>query len=444
MAALAVKSLTGYRTLGADAKQDYAEFQGIPEATEGIYGHHQFSEELQLLGSWPRQHFNYTAGLFYFREQGFHDRSLFFYSEGLTVINEVTAKARSEAAYLQFHWQPLSRFEIGAAVRYTQDVNDATRSIVNSSTGGQESDAMVHLTDRRVEPAATLSYKWTRGIETYASFSTGYRPAAALESAAPGQFTNTFRPESVSTYELGLKSTFLDERIHANAALFSSRYRDVQYAMPVSVLEDQVETLQQATIRGAQFDVRVEPMKDLTVSVSGAFLHWKIDKALVAAGTEFDPSVVAESPYTVGQNIREVFSLPYAPRWNFSASTDYTFLHLLRSELGVHLDYGYRRTMSSDAGAGLAVPGHQFDALPAVGLLNGRLTFLQETDRNHHVKVSFWAQNLLDRKYYALAGGYGSPFVSTLNGTTTPAGYQGPAGAWAGPRMYGLYASYEY
>jgi iron complex outermembrane receptor protein len=444
---LAVKSLTGYRTLGDESFQDYADFLAFTEATEDFYHHHQFSEELQLLGSLPQEQLSFTAGVFYLRERGYHNRSTFFYADvspatglPLSFLNQVTATARSEAAYLQLHWQPWSRFQIDAAARYTQDVKNATRSVENSFNGSQESGAVSHLTDKRIEPAMTLSYRWTLGIESYASFSTGHRPGAALESAVPGQFTRPFRPESVATYELGLKSAFFDERLHANLAVFSSRYRDIQYAMPLNVLQDEVETLQQATIHGAELNVGVTPVKDLTFAVSGAYLHWRIDKALVAAGTEFDPATVPQSPFVVGQNIREVFSLPYAPRYNFTASSDYAFLHLVRSDFSAHLDYGYRGTMFGDAGAGIAVPGHQFDTVPSARLLDARITFSQETDRHHHVKVSLWGQNVLNRKYYALAGGFGSPFTSTA----APAGYLGRVGAWAGPAIYGLYASYEY
>lgn len=453
-AALAVKSLTGYRTLGDDAKQDDADIYGVTLATEDFYHHHQFSEELQLLGRWPEARLNYTAGLFYFRERGYQNHAFFLYGleeevqqnppivipNATTILNQVTASGRSEAAYLQLHWQPLSRLEIAAAARYTEDVKDATRYIDNSSTGNLEYGADSHLVYKRGEPAVRLSYRWTQDIESYASFLTGYRPGAALESAAPGKFSDTFRPESVATYELGLSSAFLDERMHANVAVFDSRYRDVQYAMPLNYLEDEVETLQRATVQGAELNVSATPVKDLTVALSGAFLHWRIDKALVEAGTTFDPATQSLSPYTVGQNIREVFSLPYAPKYNFTTSADYAFLHWLRSDVSAHVDYGYRGTMAADAGAGLAVPGHQFDTVPATGLLNARLTFSQETDWAHHVKVSFWGQNLLNRKYYVLAGGYGSAFVSS----TQAAGYSGRVGAWAGPAIYGLYASYEY
>jgi iron complex outermembrane recepter protein len=451
--ALAVKSLTGYRTLGVDGKQDYADVQDIAEATEDFYHHHQFSEELQFLGGWPEERLGYTAGLFYFRERGYQDHSFFFYGlvsqlgfpQPVTIENQVTATARSEAAYLQLHWQPLYRLKIAAAARYTEDVKDATRYVDSSTSGNLENGAVTHLVDRRVEPAVKLSYQLTQEIEGYASFLTGYRPGAALETAVAGEFTRTFRPESVATYELGLNGAFLDERVRANAAVFDSRYRDIQYALPLNFIQDEAETLQQATILGAELNISATPAKDLTVALSGAFLHWRIDKALVEAGTIFDPATQSASPYTVGQNIREVFSLPYAPRYNFTTSADYTFLHWLRSDLGAHLDYGYRGTMAGDAGAGLAVPGHQFDAVPAVGLLNARMTFSQETDRDHHVKISLWGQNLLHRKYYSVAGGYGSPFTSTSSsGATTPAGYLGRLGAWAGPATYGLYASYEY
>jgi iron complex outermembrane receptor protein len=313
----------------------------------------------------------------------------------------------------------------------------------------QENGAAVgsfnRLNYNRVNPAFTLSYRWTYGISTYASASTAYRAGGALETADIGKLaSSTFRPESLTTYELGLKAAFLDDRLRANIAAFSSRYRDIQYPISINALVDQVYSLQQATIRGADLELVATPLRNLTLSTRVAFLHWTIDKAYALAGTVFDPATGSGSPYVVGQNIKDLFSLQYAPKYNFTLAADYAFLHLDSGDISAHLDYGYRGSMFSDPGSGLAVPGHQFDTIPAVGLLNARVALAHETDWNHHVNISLWGRNVLNRKYYQIAGGYGSGFsaFTTANGATP--GYSARAGAWAEPATYGISVSYLY
>jgi hypothetical protein len=126
---------------------------------------------------------------------------------------------------------------------------------------------------------------------------------------------------------LGLKSEFND-LLHANVALFDSRRKDVQYAIPVSTLFDQTFELHRVTVTGATLDVHSSPLHDLALSASATYLHRRIDRADAAAGTVFDPSSTSGSPYTLGENIRDVFALPYTPR--FAASVAGRVLSLAR------------------------------------------------------------------------------------------------------------------
>jgi iron complex outermembrane receptor protein len=291
-------------------------------------------------------------------------------------------------------------------------------------------------------------WHWSDDFDTYAKVSTAYQAGGALETAAVGAFsTSDFRPETSTTYEIGLKSAFLGHRIHANVALFDSRRKDVQYAVPTSLLLfDDVFDFQRVTVKGASFDLTTTPFQDLTLSASGTWLHASIDRADAPAGTIFDPSTNTSSPYAVGQNVSNVFALPYTPKYAGSLAMDYAVAHLDRKDVLVHLDYVYRSRMFAEAGAGQDVPGGDLDTQPAYGLLNGRLTLSGETDWAHRVKLSLWGRNLLNRKYYQPALGVG-PGVTSYETSSAPAvfaGYSARAGAWAEPMTYGLAIRYEY
>jgi iron complex outermembrane receptor protein len=197
-------------------------------------------------------------------------------------------------------------------------------------------------------------------------------------------------------------------------------------------------------VTGASLNLRFAPLQDLELAASADYLHATIDRANAIAGTIFDPATTTGSAYVVGQNVKDVFALPYTPRFSASLASDYTFLHLDRRDLMLHLDYVYRDRMFADAATGPAVPGAQFDTQPAYGLLNGRLTLSQETDWSHRLKFSLWGRNLLNRKYYQPVVGIGSG-VEALNASNTGlAGYTSRAGAWAEPLTYGLNITYQY
>jgi iron complex outermembrane receptor protein len=449
--ALTIESLTGYRTLDSHDRQDYAEFFGYPEGTEDLYQHHQFSEELRFSGELFARQFSWTVGASYFTEHGSHTNDFVLLTQGQTIVRQVLADTRSQAAYAQVQWRPAfaaTRLALTAAGRYTKDSKDAERFLSANTAGVVESGSRNHLSYGRVDPAFTVDYRWNDDLSTYARFATAYQAGGALESAPIGQFGNqTQRPESEKTYEIGLKSTLLRNRLRANIAVFDSQLRDVQYALPVDAITDQAYDFQKATVRGVDLDLLGTPLHELTLSASMAYLRWTIDRADALAGTVFDPANGAHSPYLVGENIRDVFALPYTPKYNFTLGGDYTLLHLDRSDLALHLDYVYRGGMFTDSAAGPAVPGRQFDTISAYGLLNGRLTLTQETDWSHHVKFSVWGRNLLNRKYYQIATGVGAGVTSfgpSTGGVMAPAGYLARGGAWAEPPTYGITINYQY
>src|SRR5580698_2256909 len=264
--ALTVESLTGYRTMNANEFQDYTEFYGEPTTTTDLYQQHQFSQELRFSGDVLDRQIGYVAGVSYFKERGSHSSDFFLPVYDEDELNQVSAQSRSEAAYAQLHWQPAflgRRLEITAAGRYTKDIKDAERSIIVDSTEAIEIDAPSHLSYNRATPEFNVAYQWNAAISTYAKVATAYQAGGALETAPAGEFgTDTFRPETSTTYEVGLKSVFND-RLQANVALFDSKRKNVQYALPVNVpLDYEAFELQRVTVTGASFDVHARPLND--------------------------------------------------------------------------------------------------------------------------------------------------------------------------------------
>lgn len=78
----------------------------------------------------------------------------------------------------------------------------------------------------KVTPRVVLDWRVTDDVMLYASYSEGYKAGgfnSAGEILAP-----SFDPEEVTNYELGMKSTWFDNTLRVNAAVFSYDYDDLQ------------------------------------------------------------------------------------------------------------------------------------------------------------------------------------------------------------------------
>src|SRR5690606_39809463 len=78
--------------------------------------------------------------------------------------------------------------------------------------------------DDRINPRFSIAYELTDEINVYGSYATGFTASAfnARPFGASGIFA--LEPEDVTSYELGFKSTLLDNMLRLNAAAFLTEF----------------------------------------------------------------------------------------------------------------------------------------------------------------------------------------------------------------------------
>ena len=84
------------------------------------------------------------------------------------------------------------------------------------------------------------------------------------------------------------------------------------------------------------------PTDRLQFSVNYTYLDPEIDQVDAPAGTIFDPAFNPLSPYQVGDNVAEVFALPYTSENSVNASVDWTFLELGTNAFSAHVNYRWQ------------------------------------------------------------------------------------------------------
>lgn len=218
---------------------------------------------------------SWIVGASYYREFGeYHIRSyggLTTYSAAppLTYgldINEVSIDAL--AAFGEVTYDLTDRLTVMGGVRVSQDTPSfqGTQITVATNTPGplvSNSESFDSVTTR-----ASIRYKLTETINTYFSFSQGFK--SGVFNVNSFQFAPV-EPETVNAFEVGIKGS-LNPALSFDAAAYFYDYADLQFsAFGTSALNPLLQNAAQAEIKGFEANVTARPFEDLSVRAGFAY-----------------------------------------------------------------------------------------------------------------------------------------------------------------------------
>lgn len=121
------------------------------------------------------------------------------------------------AVYANFEYDLTDSLILQAALRYDRDEREQT-DLVN---GG-----VVSETFEAVQPKVTLTYRFADDALVYGTYSTGFRSGGFN---APGTAIPAFDDEYLENFEAGFKTSWLDNRLIINGAIYFSQSDDFQF-----------------------------------------------------------------------------------------------------------------------------------------------------------------------------------------------------------------------
>jgi iron complex outermembrane recepter protein len=267
---------------------------------------------------------------------------------------------------------------------------------------------------------AKLAYRFTPDVMAYGSYARGYKASgfnldrvrigsAAFPTVQPALDTR-FDRELVDSYELGMKTQWLNNSLLLNAAVFYQDYDDFQLNTFDGV-QFLVTSLEQVTSEGVDLDfLWFTPLEQLSIQGGVTYADTKIkDSAALANPGLFDPN-------------RENDRLSFAPEWSGGISG--TFEQPMGSNYVWRTNIGVKYTSEYNTGSNLAPQKKQDD----VTTVNARTGF-GSADETWMVEA--WAQNLTDEEYYQVV--FDAPLqTGTYNAFL------------AAPRTYGVTARFRF
>jgi outer membrane receptor protein involved in Fe transport len=112
-----------------------------------------------------------------------------------------------------------------------------------------------------------LTYRFNDDALIYATWSRGFRPGGINRRGT----LPPYGPDFIENYELGLKTSWLDNRLIFNAAVYQLDWTNIQLSFLGANGLTEIRNAGNARIRGLELDLTGRPADGLTLSVGAAF-----------------------------------------------------------------------------------------------------------------------------------------------------------------------------
>ncbi|WP_246605122.1 TonB-dependent receptor [Aquisediminimonas sediminicola] len=423
-----ITSITGYKNFTLFEYTDQDGTAKTNNATRRQTKAWSLSQELRTAFD-VNDSINAVVGGFYMKNHYEHYQMyhLDFALPGLAQLNLQDQDNESLSAFAQTYVDLTDRLKLQAGVRYTHEKTDAVATLDSALSvpaltspnwavdsvlgdlrkGPHQVNAGGSKSWDQVGWKIGLDYELGQNQLVYASWARGFKSGGftgRISNATDG--STPFDPETVDTFEVGLKADFLDRRLRTNFAAFMTNYRDMQVAQIGydSVRREQYNRILnagKAEIKGFEAEITAVPTEGLTLRGSLAYLDAKYKTFdYVENGTSY--------------NLKG-YDLQDAPKWSSTLGINYSYA--LPNDARIVADASWSYTAKKFYTAIRDTPR---STVQATYLIDALLTYHAPDDK---YTVGLWGKNLLDKRYIATV--YDSP------------GYMGLTG-YAPPRQYGV------
>lgn len=358
---------------------------------------------------------------------------------GLHSYQHATPETESYAAFGQTTWNLTERLALTAGLRYTVEqkqgdftawyegggtvtgglagallpdvLADAVNGLLNTLGAGALSAPVDDQIKQQVAtPEAfsasrdesnlsglvNLGYKIRDNVLAYALVSRGYKSGGInFASVSPG-VSRDIDPEVATGYEMGLKSSWFDNRLQLNTALYWTNVEGYQSTLiDGQTFTTYLSNVGELRVRGVEVEGIVFPLPGLAVTGSVSYNDAEI---LSYPNAPCPPEKIVKK----GDECHVDLSgkrAPAAPLWSAYIGAEYSRrLGEIKGQDVVGFiggEYIYRSSYNTNPASSLTI-------VPAYDLTNIRLG-LRAPDRKW--SVSLWAKNLFDEHYIVGAGG---------------------------------------
>ncbi len=172
-------------------------------------------------------------------------------------------------------------FSVTAEGRYQEERVRTLAQTATAQAGNIGAPVAGEATFKKFMPRLTLDYKLSPDNLLYAVFAQGQKPGGFNAPAAISIGRATFGPEDATSYEVGLKNSFLNGGLTLNVAGFYNKITGYQLTQPVQVINPPqapvtttaIENAGDARIYGFEIELSARPSRALTLTANYAYAN---------------------------------------------------------------------------------------------------------------------------------------------------------------------------
>lgn len=414
-----LKSISAWRSLSFG---DSLDLDGSPlpvATTQRLTDYDSFSQEVQLLGNVGS--LSYVAGAYYFKDDAFTNNPQNFFAGSQVFDSRYGGETTAYAAFGQVDWKVLPKLTLTGGLRYSKEKKNVVRlfRVLASPTIPAAALPLTVLDVKKGDvpdakfdawtPTAIATYEPTRDLTVYAKYARGFKSGGFNgETSSLAELQNPYDAETLDSYELGLKSRFLNRRVTFNTALFWNEAKNLQLSVFTgrNAAESFILNAGAARLRGVELELIANPTSSLQLGASFSYLDAKYKRFLDA-----------------GEDVANNRAFPHAPKYNASLTADWSPYDGAAGKLNLIGDLSYvssyftypyplRAPSPSDQTAyGSRSPGRT--------ILNLRSSLTRIPLGGVEGEVSLWGRNVLNNEnssnFIDFGPGFGGLTVAYFN-----------------------------
>ena len=338
-------------------------------------------------------------------------------------------RTRSYALFGQANWKVSDALTLTGGLRYTHEKKDgsfnqyhvagvdlstlapavATAALAIRNQFNPVTSYTTGFSDNSLSGLVTLSWNFSDDALAYATYSRGNKSGGLNLTNLPAGIDPDVEPEKVDSYELGIKSQWLDKAVTLNLSGFWTEIRDYQTAITEQVpntvnVRQYIANIPGVRSRGVEVDLTAAPTERVSFYASAAY----------ADTTYSDYPNAPQAPERLNLGaIQDLtgYQLPGVPKFTYTLGGDVSapLGNLGGRDLALygHADYSHRSTFNTSSS------DSRYADVPAYGIANARIGI--RTD-DGLFDLSIWARNLFDKDYFQTLSAANTGIVTALIG----------------------------
>lgn len=308
---LTFKSITSYRDMENVAARDADNTPLTILDTLNVDDQFQFSQEFQLIGSSLDDRMQWILGAYYFQEEDDNITVATVTHPAFGVIDlhlSGLVENGSTAVFGQVTYDLTDDLSVTAGLRWTDESREFTPDQFIAQSGAVLAPShTVELNETEITPMISVSYQVTDEDMLYFTYSEGFKSGGFnARNTRPVPEVPVFGPEFAETFELGFKTSWLDNSLQVNGALFFTDYTDLQFTVR-SDIAPVLFNAGAASIQGFELETTFVPNES-----------WLITAALGYTDAEYDEVDPLANGVTADNELAQT------PEWQGNIGVAYT------------------------------------------------------------------------------------------------------------------------